>query len=117
MVGWCESSNGVTAAPNPVTSGGFVGINKFSSSFFDQLFSFMAPFFEQHGRGYKYERVFDAFVNATGARLHSQTIDALPWMNINLEREFAGACCSKTRLRPAPGFEKLAIFFATAAKR
>ena len=71
--------------------GGFVGINRFSSQFMSQLFSFMAPFFENNGREYKYERVFDAFIHATNARLHYATTEQIPWLNVNREQDISTA--------------------------
>ena len=71
--------------------GGFVGINKFSATFVAQLFAFMETFFVEHGRNYKYERLFDAFIHATGTPLHYMSTNGLPWLNINHEQDLSNA--------------------------
>ena len=68
--------------------GGFVGINRFSAGFMDSLFQFMRGFFAEKGKLYKYERVFDAFIRETGARVHYLPIHGLPWVNVNHEADY-----------------------------
>ena len=63
--------------------GGFVGINRFSTEFMAELFQFMHGFFVDKGMMYKYERVFDAFIQETRARVHYLRTGGLPWINVN----------------------------------
>lgn len=68
--------------------GGFVGINRLSARFMDDLFQFMKGFFEENGKMYKYERVFDAFIRAAGARVHYLQTGDLAWINVNHEADY-----------------------------
>lgn len=72
----------------PDCLGGFVGINRFSSTFMGELFNFMIPFFSKRGRMYKYERVFDAFIKERGWRINYLETKGLPWININHEADY-----------------------------
>ena len=72
-------------------AGGFVGINRFSSAFMGGLFAFMDGFFERKGKMQKYERVFDALINQTGARMHYLKSRGLPWINVNHEADYEEA--------------------------
>lgn len=72
-------------------AGGFVGINRFSSKFMGSLFDYMDEFFEARGRMQKYERVFDAFINDTGARAHYLEVGDLPWVNVNHASDYEHA--------------------------
>lgn len=76
------------AADYPDFVGGFVGINRFSTGFMDALFQFMNGFFAGKGKMYKYERVFDAFIRETGARVNYLQTHGLPWINVNHEADY-----------------------------
>lgn len=68
--------------------GGFVGINKFSSSFMGALYAYMDDFFEKNGPKFKYERVFDSMISATGAKLFYIDTGGLAWVNINHKEDY-----------------------------
>ena len=68
--------------------GGFVGINRFSAAFTGGLFDFMTPFFEQRGKMFKYERVFDAFIKEYDWTMNYVESGGLPWINVNREADY-----------------------------
>lgn len=76
------------AADYPDFAGGFVGINRFSAGFMAALFQFMHDFFAGKGKMHKYERVFDAFIRETGARVHYLETKGLHWVNVNREADY-----------------------------
>lgn len=92
------------AADYPDFVGGFVGINRFSADLMGALFQFMHGFFTEQGKMHKYERVFDAFIGDTGARIHYLQTGGLPWINVNREAdyEFAKRIARKIRTEAAP---------------
>lgn len=69
--------------------GGFVGMNRFRPEFMRALFDFMGPFFERNGRGYKYERVFDALISENTLELRYRDIADYTWVNVNHADELA----------------------------
>lgn len=76
------------AADFPEFVGGFVGINRFSAGFMDALFRYMDEFFAEKGKMYKYERIFDAFIQGTAAPVHYLQIRGLAWVNVNHEADY-----------------------------
>ncbi len=79
-------------------AGAFVGINRFSPAFMARLYRFMEAFFAPGDRNFKYERVFDAFIAATAARIRYLPIGGLPWININHEDEYRAASAIAARM-------------------
>jgi NDP-sugar pyrophosphorylase family protein len=51
----------------------------------------MDEFFQRKGKMQKYERVFDALINDTGARAHYLESRGLPWINVNHEADYEEA--------------------------
>ena len=72
----------------PNVAGGFVGINRFSREFMQALFAYMDDFFARRGKMHKYERVFDAFIGETGARVDYLPVGDLNWINVNHEADY-----------------------------
>lgn len=71
--------------------GGFVGMNHFSIDFMSTLFGFMDEFFPRHGRGFKYERVFDLLLQSTGVAVDYVDTGGLAWVNVNHANELIQA--------------------------
>lgn len=84
---------------HPDCVGGFVGINRFSAKFMGALFDYMAPFFADRGRMFKYERVFDAFITELGWRVNYLETNGLPWINVNHESDYEIAKQIARRMR------------------
>ncbi|HLD14987.1 MAG TPA: NTP transferase domain-containing protein [Candidatus Nanoarchaeia archaeon] len=68
--------------------GELIGINKFSSEFFEKFYDYLKEFVEKNGKGFNYEVILNEFIKKTGMPLHYVTSDGLAWMNINYKEDY-----------------------------
>ncbi len=70
--------------------GEFVGINKFSPEFMENLYKFMDSLGDKI-KILKYEKVFDKFINFTKNKINYLKTGGLKWVNVNNEYSFEKA--------------------------
>ncbi len=94
VLGWDGEVTGFVRGRLPETPaaiGLFLGLCRFTQDYMSGCYPFMEKLFARHGRGFKYERVFDLFHNTAERPMSYVNCDDLQWVNLNRAEDLSRA--------------------------